>query len=76
MVRGWQSEKIGNGKGIKKNRRIEEILVSLICVRLEGGNVEEWKTFLFGWKEKWEDKKYLYKFTHMPLLKNDAQFKK
>ena len=57
MVRGWQSEKIENGKGIKKNRRIEEILVSLICVKLEGGNVEEWKTFLFGWKEKWEDKK-------------------
>ena len=35
------------------------------CVWLEG-----WKTFLYGWEEKWEDRKQcLYKNTHMSLLK-------
>ena len=35
-----------------------------------GEKVEEWKTFLFGWEEKWEDEKYdLYKFIIMPIFK-------
>ena len=45
MGKGWKSE------------RIENILVSLICVCLGGGKVKKWK------------KISLYKFTHMPLLK-------
>ena len=34
-----------------------------------GGKVGGWKTFLFGWREKWKDGKYnLYKLTIIPLL--------
>ena len=36
-----------------------------------GGKVREWKTLLFGWREKWKDEKYnLYKLTIIPLLHN------
>ena len=60
-----------------KSRRRDDILVFLICVWLGGGKVEGWKFFLFGWEEKWKDRKMtLNKFTHMPSLKNDAQLKK
>ena len=47
-----------------KARKIEEILVSLICVWLEGEKVEGLKTLLFGF-----EKYNLYKLTHIPLLK-------
>ena len=64
------------GKKWKSGRR-DDILVFLICVWLGGGKVEGWKFFLFGWEEKWKDRKMtLNKFTHMPSLKNDAQLKK
>ena len=34
-----------------------------------GGKVREWKTLLFGWREKGNDEKYnLYKLTIIPLL--------
>ena len=33
--------------------------------------------FLFGWEEKWENRKYsLYKFTYMPLLIEQCPTKK
>ena len=65
MGKKWKS-----GKG-------DDILVFLICVWLGGGKVEGWIFFLFGWEEKWKDRKMtLNKFTHMPSLKNDAQLKK
>ena len=36
-----------------------------------GGKVGEWKTLLFGCREKGKDKKYnLYKLTMIPLLHN------
>ena len=56
------------GKKWKSGRR-DDILVFLICVWLGGGKVEGWNFFLFGWEEKWKDRKMtLYKFNHMPLL--------
>ena len=47
-----------------KAGKIEKILVSLICVWLEGEKVEGLKTLLFGF-----GKDNLYKLTHIPLLK-------
>ena len=36
---------------------------------LKDRKVEKWKTFLFGWKEKWEDENWSwYKFTVISLL--------
>ena len=38
---------------------------------LKDRKVNKWKTILFGWEEKWEDKKcnlYKNKFILMPLL--------
>ena len=36
-----------------------------------GGKVGEWKTLLFGWREKGKDEKCnLYKLTIIPLLHN------
>ena len=54
-----------------KARKIEEILVSLICVWLEGEKVEGLKTLLFGF-----EKYNLYKLTHIPLLKKLCMVKK
>ena len=52
-----------------KSGRIEKIWFSLMCVWFEG-----WKTFLFGWTEKWEDgKSSLYKLTIMSLLYNSGK---
>ena len=33
-----------------------------------GGKVGEWKIFLFGWREKWEDRKDLV-FPHVCLVR-------
>ena len=39
-----------------------------------GGKVGGWKTFLFSWREKWEDRKYnLYKLTIIFLLYNSGK---
>ena len=46
-----------------KSERIENILIFLIFVWLR---VEKWR----------DEKMYLYKFTHVSLLKNDALLKK
>ena len=36
-----------------------------------GGKIGGWKTFLFGWREKWEDEKCsLHKLTIISLLYN------
>ena len=55
-LKGWENERIENGK------RIEKILIFLIFVWLEVEN------------ERME-KVSLYKFMHIPLIKNDAQLK-
>ena len=57
----WKSRKIENGEKIEKWKD-EKILIFLI---------------LFGWEWKSGrvEKVSLHKFTHIPLLKNDAQFK-
>ena len=37
----------------------------------KGGKVGEWKTLLFGWREKWKDGKCnLYKLTIIRLVHN------
>ena len=55
------SQQAKNGE-VRKSGRIENILISLIFVwlRVKSGGME---------------KMSLYKFTHIPLLKNDAQLK-
>ena len=48
---------------------IENIFFSFMCVCLGEWKVLGWKTHLFGWKEKWNDRIYnLYKFTIISLL--------
>ena len=48
----------------KISGRMENIWFSLVCLVGGGVKVGGWKTFLFGWREKWEDGKYsLYKLT-------------
>ena len=59
----WKSGRIENREEIEKYRKKKKNLVSLIFVWL---GVKNWKN----------EKTSLYKFTHMPLLKNDVQFKK
>ena len=45
-----------------------------MCFVGEVEKVRGWKTFLFGWKEKWENEKCnLYKLTIMSLLSNSRK---
>ena len=45
-----------------------------MCFVEEMEKVRRWKTFLFGWKEKWENEKCnLYKLTIMSLLYNSGK---
>ena len=61
---GWSGGKVKGQKMVEgwKSKRIEKILISLI---------------LFGWEQKngRMEKVSLYKFTHIPLLKNNAILK-
>ena len=61
---GWRDGKVGVLKivGKWKSGKIEKFLISLIFawLRVKSGGME---------------KMSLYKFTHIPLLKNDAQLK-
>ena len=65
---GWRSEKVGEWK---ISERIE-IFGFLSCVfGWRSGKMGGWKTFLFDWREEWEDRKCsLYKLTIMSLLYN------
>lgn len=58
MGRAWKSERI--------EKKISFHFLSLVG----GEKVERLKTLLFGWWEKWENKKdNLYKLTYMSLFK-------
>ena len=55
------------GEKVRDRRDLVFSHVSLVG----GGKVEGWKTLLFGWEEKWKDKKYsLDRFTLMLVLHN------
>ena len=58
----------------KISGRMENIWFSLVCLVGGGGKVGGWKTFLFGWREKWEDGKCsLYKLIIIFLLYNSGK---
>ena len=62
MENYWKDEKLGGQKSF-------DFLSCMFGWR--GGKVEEWKTLLFGWREKWKNGKCnLYKLTIIPLLHN------
>ena len=53
---------------MEKWEDIKDLVFSRVFSWMDG-KVEIWNFFLFGWGEKWEDRKYnLYKFTFIPLL--------
>ena len=62
-VKKWENGKLVRG---------QKIFSFLSCVfGWRSGKVGGWKTFLFDWREKWEDRKCsLYKLTIMSLLYN------
>ena len=70
---GWEDEKVGEqkiGSGWKRGRIGKTIYFLSFVFGWEGGKVKGLKMFLFGWEEKWEDRKCnLYKLTHILLLK-------
>ena len=64
----WNDRKL---VGKWKNWRMEKFSFPSCVFGWKGGKVGGWKTLLFGWKEKGEDRKCnLYKLTIIPLLHN------
>ena len=62
MENQWEDEEVEGQKRVG---------FSFCVFGWRGGKVEGWKTFLFDWREKWEDGKCsLYKLTIIPLLHN------
>ena len=58
----WEDRKVGGQKIFS---------FSSYVFGLRDGKVREWKTLLFGWKEKWNDGKCnLYKLTIISLIHN------
>ena len=63
----FSSLSLVGGEKVRDRRDLVFSHVSLVG----GGKVEGWKTLLFGWEEKWKDKKYsLDRFTLMLVLHN------
>ena len=59
---------------MKKQEDRKDLVFPHVCFVGEVEKVRGWKTFLFGWKEKWENEKCnLYKLTIMSLLYNSGK---